>query len=75
MGATIAEIRQAFRKAFPKQTAGKSREEVNQIMKDMGYGIKSGLMKEFRKKKGMKDGGLSSKKYANPVTFVNNLKK
>lgn len=62
MAATMADIRYAFMKEFPKLTAGKSREEVKQIMKEMGYGIKSGLMKEFRKKKGLARGGVSIKK-------------
>ena len=59
MAATMADIRYAFMKEFPKQTAGKSREEVKEIMKEMGYGIKSGLMQKFRKKKGLARGGLT----------------
>ena len=55
----MADIRYAFMKEFPNQTKGKSRDEVYKIMKEMGYGIKSGLMKEFRKKKGLARGGLT----------------
>ena len=62
MAGTMADIRYAFQKEFPKQTAGKSRDEVYKIMKEMGYGINTGLMKEFRKKKKMAYGGMTTKK-------------